>query len=112
MLTDAAREHLLAQPWPGNVRQLQAVVGHAFFASQGGAIDRADLAALESDGAAAAGTDEPATWDEYRAWRREQERAWLQRLMARHDGKVASAARAIGCPGTTLRDLLKSHGMV
>lgn len=104
---------LESYPWPGNVRQLEAVVSHAVLLASSQRIGRALLESLVPvRGAAAGGTpDALTTWEAFRSWRDGRERAWLEALLARHDGRVSAAARDIEVPLSTLRSLLQRHDL-
>ena len=78
MLSDAARERLLAHDWPGNIRELQNTIERAFALSTSDTIELADIApalppherapgatarsaTLEAVPAGSAGEEQPAT---------------------------------------------------
>ena len=90
-LSKAAGEALLANPWLGNVRQLQNVIFRAVTMSEAPVIDTGDL---ELAGAAAAGTralaDEVGSLDETVA---DFERALLQRLFPQYPSTRKLAER-------------------
>ena len=109
-LAEDAAERLLAYDWPGNVRQLEALLSHALLLAKEEGISRELVESLLPGEAEPRGA--PTSWEEWRRMRDDQERNWLRSLLARHDGRVTPAARAIGCPLTTLRDLVRRHGLV
>jgi len=112
----AALEHLRAQPWPGNARELRNVLARAAALAERDVIRRADVAG-EGDGFR--GTrDERAAMDlsgkfadaKGRALER-FESAYLAALMKRCGGNLSRAARDADVARHHLRDLLKKRGL-
>jgi DNA-binding NtrC family response regulator len=111
-LDDSARELLLNHEWPGNVRQLQLVLSHALALGSGPAVTGPLLESLLSGGGDSdSWAGPPPDWDAYQTSRNARERAWLEAVMRDADGKAAVAARSVGCPLSTFRDLLKRSGL-
>ncbi len=111
-LDESAKALLLRHEWPGNVRQLQLVLSHALALGSGPLLTGALLESLLTGGGGDAGWDGPAPdWDAYQADRNSREHAWLDAVMSDADGKAAVAARNVGCPLSTFRDLLKRNGL-
>jgi DNA-binding NtrC family response regulator len=96
-LSDGALEALAAHTWPGNARELRNVLYRAAAMTDGRVITEADLEIEQPQRLAA-----PA-----RFRLEELPGARIRELVARHGGNVASAARELGVPRSTLRDHLK-----
>ena len=118
-LTDDARNLLERHHWPGNVRQLQAVLSHALLIAKNRAIDRPLLEELLADSlepASATPVEPPqpsaGTLADFRAQLDAQEAAWLRAALERNGGNVDATARALDCPGTSLRHLLARHDLL
>jgi two-component system, NtrC family, response regulator GlrR len=107
---------LARHDWPGNVRELRAAVERAVLLG-----DPAVWRALSGDGEAADAADAPApTADEqladgtsFRAAKERAVAAWergyVRALIARHDGNLSRAARAVRMDRNHLRELLRRH---
>ena len=91
---------LLAHPWPGNVRELEHAVERAVLMSQGPTVRAADLG-LRPSGAPARLED--MTLDE-------AERVIIERALARFDGNVSQAAKALGLSRSALYRRLEPNG--
>lgn len=119
-LSSAALKVLQAQPWSGNVRELQNVIEHAVvLLDPGTEIQPENLPFIESSsspavtGYAAVATefeDEPyhAARDRLLA---EFERNYLNWLLDRASGNMSKAARIAGVDRTTLYRLMEKHGL-
>ena len=97
-----AMDALLEHPWPGNVRELEHAVERAALLARGAEIEPDDLGlrAVGADGAAL----ERMTLDEAEAH-------LIQRALARHEGNVIAAAKALGLSRSALYRRLAHHGM-
>ena len=97
-----AMRALLEHSWPGNVRELEHVVERALLLAQGPAVSVEDLAlrAARSDGDRL----EQMTLDQV-------ERHLIQRALARSDGQVSEAAKALGLSRSALYRRLQHHGL-
>jgi len=84
VLTDAAREALLAHEWPGNVRELKNAIERAVLLCKDGRIEPADL------GLAAARPPRP------REAAEEPDRAAIEAALARSRGVISQAAAELG----------------
>ncbi len=84
VLTDAAREALLAHEWPGNVRELKNAIERAVLLCKDGRIEPADL------GLAAARPPRP------REAAEEPDRAAIEGALARARGVISQAAAELG----------------
>jgi DNA-binding NtrC family response regulator len=107
--SDDAAAALELYDWPGNVRQLRAVVEHAVASSRGPRIGIAELPPL-ADHPPTPETPTPAgdilegTYDAI-------EREVLVHALARAGGNKAEAARRLGMKRTTLASRLKKAGL-
>jgi len=89
---NAALKLLMAQPWKGNVRELDNVIEHAMILSEGDWITIQDLPSSLR-------TREdvlPAVGDDLREALRSYERIHIQTVLRRHDGDKRAAAEALG----------------
>ncbi len=97
----SAMEAMLAYPWPGNVRELDHAVERAALMADGKAIQSADLGLKTSPAA------EPHVED---MSLEEVESLLIRKALARFDGNVSQAARALGLSRSALyRRLTKHH---
>ncbi len=124
-LSNAARQALLAESWPGNVRQLKNVILRAAHLCQGTTIEPADLhLGQRADRMQTPRPAEPAAADPFgpdlleRPFKEAKqelidrfERAYLERCMAAADGNLSRAAAEAGITRYYLRELLKRLGM-
>jgi len=101
-VSDAAMRALLAYGWPGNVRELKNALGYAAIHCFGSEIDLADLPPEVRTGAAAAGADEAPAADE---------RARIERALARTGGERKAAAALLGISRATLYRKLAQLGI-
>ncbi|MCC7539357.1 MAG: sigma-54-dependent Fis family transcriptional regulator [Deltaproteobacteria bacterium] len=102
LLNRAALELLAAYDWPGNVRQLKTVLRRAASATRLATLGRAHVAA-------ALATEPP----ELAGKRRRQPLpsvAVVRDALRVSDGQLAPAARALGVPRSTLRELIRRTG--
>ena len=107
-LTPAAAAALLANRWPGNVRQLENVIFRAVTMSDGGTLDAADLelagAGMQSAGMPA---EDAESWEEaVDAF----ERSLLRRLYPRFPSSRKLAAR-LNTSHTMIANKLRKHGI-
>jgi DNA-binding NtrC family response regulator len=99
----AAMQALLDYPWPGNIRELDHALERAVLLATGERIRAGDLALREARDAAASPRLEEMTLEEV-------ERHLLQKTLARCEGNVSEAARALGLSRSAFyRRLLKHH---
>lgn len=89
---NAALKLLMAQPWKGNVRELDNVIEHAMILAEGDWIAVEDLpAALRSRD-----PDLPTVGDDLREALRSYERIHIRTVLSRHDDDKRAAASALG----------------
>jgi TyrR family helix-turn-helix protein len=107
-LTPAAAAALLANRWPGNVRQLENVIFRAMTMSDGGALDAADLelagAGMQSAGVPA---EEADSWEDAVEG---FERTLLRRLYPRFPSSRKLAAR-LNTSHTMIANKLRKYGI-
>jgi len=114
VLSDAAREALLAYDWPGNVRELENAIIRGICLSKSGMIEvgHLDLPAV-TDGCSPSAVGELGPLRAMKqAVIRDFERDYLRRLMAAHNGNVTAAARAAGKERRELGKLLKRYDLL
>ncbi|MFP5511860.1 MAG: sigma 54-interacting transcriptional regulator [Alphaproteobacteria bacterium] len=107
-LTPAAAAALLANRWPGNVRQLENVIFRAVTMSDGGALDAADL---ELAGAGMQSAEVPA--EDAESWEEAVdgfERSLLRRLYPRFPSSRKLAAR-LNTSHTMIANKLRKYGI-
>jgi DNA-binding NtrC family response regulator len=119
-LTEAAMRRLCANPWKGNVRELQNVIEHVAVLAEPGVAVRAEDLPLRNEPAAG----EPANRSHYFAPTVDEcyhpardrviaqfETQYLEWLIARGGGNMSEAARIAGVDRTTLYRLMERHGV-
>ncbi len=97
-----AMQALLRYAWPGNVRELAHAVERATLLAQQDVVRESDLA-LQPLGVAAPALDEMSL--------EEVERVLIGKAMARYDGNVSLAAKALGLSRSALYRRLQRHGL-
>ena len=100
-LSQAAREKLLAYPWPGNVRQLRNVIDSAVVLAEGPEIKAADL-----------GLHEPVGGELESLKLKDWEKRLIGEALRRADGNVPEAAKLLGIGRATLYYKIKQYGLV
>ncbi len=101
--TPTAMQALLRYAWPGNVRELAHAVERATLLAQGEAMEAADLA-LQAPTATAAPSLEDMSLEDV-------ERVLISKAMARYEGNVSQAAKALGLSRSALYRRLQRHGL-
>jgi len=99
--TDAMRA-LLAYTWPGNVRELSHAIERAALLAEGDTVRVADLN-LRSPGEGAGRLEDLSL--------EEVERVLIGKALARFDGNVSAAAKALGLSRSALYRRLSRHGL-
>ena len=98
-----ARNALLRYQWPGNIRELQNVIERSVILSAGEAIELTDLPPeIVTPSRLDARTKDSLT---------SQEVKLIEESLARCDGNVTAAARALGVSRDTLRYRIRKHGI-
>jgi DNA-binding NtrC family response regulator len=106
-------EQLMRHPFPGNVRELRNLVERACAMSRG---DTLDFEGFLEGGATptpgVAGVDFDMPFKQAKAQVVDEfERAYLERLLDRHQGNLSAAARSADLDRKHLRELLRKHGL-
>jgi Nif-specific regulatory protein len=99
-LSEAAREHLLAYQWPGNVRQLRNVIDSAVVLAENHQIEVADL-----------GLQEPVKGELESLKLEYWERRLIQEALSRTRGNVPEAAGLLGIGRATLYRKIDEYGI-
>ncbi|MFO1273544.1 MAG: sigma 54-interacting transcriptional regulator [Rubrivivax sp.] len=97
-LTPRALEWLRRQPWPGNVRELRQIIGRSAAQATDGVVDVGLLQSLAAGTAAAVPAEATAAEGDLRRPGPQQ----LAQVLARHGGRRADAAAALGVSERTL----------
>src|SRR5271156_4678445 len=97
--TQVLNEH----PWPGNVRELDHSVERGVLLAQGQLVRSGDLG-LRAGSPGGTLRLEDMSLDEV-------ERHLIQRTLARHDGNVSQAAKALGLSRSAMYRRLQKHGL-
>ncbi|RYY19282.1 MAG: sigma-54-dependent Fis family transcriptional regulator [Cytophagaceae bacterium] len=103
-----ARQHLLAYAFPGNVRELRAVVELAAVLAEGSLIKASDLPSLPGVGASPAPGPAPSLGVESDLSLREQTLVIMQNALHNTQGDVVAAASRLRVGRSTLYRLLQS----
>lgn len=98
---DAMRA-LLGYPWPGNIRELDHTVERAVLLASGDVVRTGDLS-LRGAAEGAARLEDMSLED--------VERILIQKALAKHQGNVSTAAKALGLSRSALYRRLERHGL-
>ncbi|MGE0354158.1 MAG: sigma-54-dependent transcriptional regulator [Gemmatimonadales bacterium] len=93
---------LRSYPWPGNVRELDHAIERAVLLARGDQVSAGDLNLEPAHRVATTLEDMPLE---------EVERVLIQKALARHEGNVSLAARALGLSRSALYRRLQRHGL-
>jgi len=104
-LSDRAMRAFMRHTWPGNIRELENAIAHAFILCHGGLIELEHLPDPLRKGVAAESVTEPGETLE------ELEMRAIQEALARNKGRKTAAARELGINKTTLWRKLKHFGL-
>ncbi len=97
-----AVQQLLAHEWPGNVRELSHAVERGVLMARGDEIEAADLGLRAEREPAARLEDLPLE---------EVEKLLIRKALARYDGRVSEAARALGLSRSALYRRIEKHSL-
>ena len=103
-ITDAAATRLQAQPWPGNIRELNHTMERLLFTA-GEQIKLSDLAPAASGAAASGALDDPSLTLE------QIERQVLQQRLQHFDGNASETARSLGLSRSGYYRRLAKHAL-
>jgi DNA-binding NtrC family response regulator len=99
-----AMQALLAYGWPGNVRELDHTIERAVLLAEGDTVRPADLSLRAAgDGASPASLEQLSL--------EEVEGILIRKALARFDGNVSAAAKALGLSRSALYRRLERHGL-
>lgn len=98
-----AMQSLLDHLWPGNIRELEHTIERAVLLAHGDTVRATDLA-LNARSSTTAPRLEELTLDQ-------AERTLIQKALARFDGNVSHAARALGVSRSALYRRMAAHGL-
>ena len=113
-LTEEAEKFLLSYTWPGNIRELHALMSHALLLISGDEIDRSLLESLleEQSPPAIPSTALPTNWEEFKALQQAEEKEFLSQYLEMEKGNVKAMEIRLGIPYTTLRGRLEKLGLL
>jgi DNA-binding NtrC family response regulator len=97
-----------AQPWAGNVRELENLLHRQYLLADGKSID---LTSSQEPPAPAGDKAEPAFAEAKAKFVAAFERTYLERLIVDAGGNISLAARRAGKDRSALRRLLHKHGL-
>ncbi len=105
-LSDRARGELENYSWPGNIRELRNVLERAVLLSEKGLIDETglDTQLHEHRQRSAAVSGRPRTLEE-------MEKAFIEETLELEGGRVASTAKRLGIPRSSLYAKLRTYGI-
>jgi DNA-binding NtrC family response regulator len=98
-----ALQALTEHPWPGNIRELDHSVERAVLLAQGNLVKASDLGLRTTAPGAVPRLEEMSL--------EEVERFLVQRTLARYDGNVSQAAKALGLSRSGLYRRLQKYGL-
>ncbi|PRQ05509.1 sigma-54-dependent transcriptional regulator [Enhygromyxa salina] len=109
------RDALIAEPWPGNVRQLENAIARLAALAVSGPLGLADYSdRIGAGGDTSTGADDSASTEGLSL--REQveafERGVVARALAEQGGNQSATARALGLSRASLIDKLKKYGLL
>jgi DNA-binding NtrC family response regulator len=99
----AAMQALLNHPWPGNIRELDHAVERGVLMAERGAVRAGDLGLRVDRDGSSARIDDMSLED--------VEGLLIRKAMARHEGNVSQAAKALGLSRSALYRRLQHHGL-
>ncbi|MEO7102819.1 MAG: sigma-54 dependent transcriptional regulator [Gemmatimonadaceae bacterium] len=99
----SAMQALMEHSWPGNIRELEHTIERAVLLATADMVRGTDLA-LSDRGASTAQRLEELTLNE-------AERTLIQKALARHEGNVSHAAKALGLSRSALYRRMSAHGL-
>jgi DNA-binding NtrC family response regulator len=100
-LDGSAQTALRAHTWPGNVRELQHAIERAVLMARGDRITSKDLGLTTRDSGSA---EEEMTLED-------AERAFIRKVLAKHEGNVLNAAEQLGMSRSALYRRIQQYGL-
>ncbi len=107
-LSHPAIAKLSGYHWPGNIRELRNVLERAVLRSRGESVEDVDVPGTPAPAAAGNGGGDDVPLRDYL---RTAERRYLERLLERHAGSIAPAARVAEVDQATMHRKIRSHGI-
>ena len=104
VLSDEVAPVLRAYDWPGNVRELDHAVERAVLLARLDSLEPGDFSLVQPAGRAGPPGTSPMNLEEL-------ERETIRQALARHDGNVSLAAKALGLSRSALYRRLQRYGM-
>jgi DNA-binding NtrC family response regulator len=104
VLSSEVAQLLRAYDWPGNVRELDHAVERAVLLARLDSLEPADFSLVQPAGRAGPPGASPMNLEEL-------ERETIRQALARHDGNVSLAAKALGLSRSALYRRLQRYGM-
>ena len=104
VLSSEVAQLLRAYDWPGNVRELDHAVERAVLLARLDSLEPADFSLAQPAGRAGPPGASPMNLEEL-------ERETIRQALARHDGNVSLAAKALGLSRSALYRRLQRYGM-
>jgi DNA-binding NtrC family response regulator len=104
VLSGEVAQLLRAYDWPGNVRELDHAVERAVLLARLDSLEPADFSLVQPAGRAGPPGASPMNLEEL-------ERETIRQALARHDGNVSLAAKALGLSRSALYRRLQRYGM-
>ena len=102
--SDEAAQLLRAYDWPGNVRELDHAVERAVLLARMETLEAADFALMTPAARAGVAVASPMNLEEL-------ERETIRQALAKHDGNVSLAAKALGLSRSALYRRLQRYGL-
>jgi len=99
----SAMQALIEHSWPGNIRELEHTIERSVLLASGDTVHATDLA-LSDGGSSTAQRLEELTLSE-------AERTLIRKALARYDGNVSHAAKALGLSRSALYRRMSAHGL-
>jgi DNA-binding NtrC family response regulator len=99
----SAMQTLMDHLWPGNIRELEHTIERAVLLANGDVVRTSDLALNERDSTGVQRLEELTLG--------EAERTLIQKALARFDGNVSHAAKALGISRSALYRRMSAHGL-
>jgi DNA-binding NtrC family response regulator len=103
-LAPSALDALMGYPWPGNVRELEHAVERSLLMAAGDEVTAEDLLLRRGGGREGQSRLEEMTLEEV-------ERYLIERSLARHEGNVSDAAKALGLSRSALYRRMQYYGI-
>ncbi len=110
ILSENALKVLMNYSWPGNIRELEAVIHRALISCSTSLLQEADLSLPETGSMSDL---KPGTFKALKQQMVDRfEREYLEDLLARHQGNISLASRRAGKERRSFQRLLRKHGLV